>query len=45
MGITMDIRKGRYRMIFIISFILQAFMVGSLWIIADNSIKIVELLK
>jgi hypothetical protein len=29
----------------IIQIILQAFMVGSLWIIADNSIKIVELLK
>jgi len=29
----------------IISIVLQCFMVGSLWIIADNSIKIVELLK
>jgi len=29
----------------IIQIILQCFMVGSLWIIADNTIKIVELLK
>jgi len=29
----------------IIMIILQCFMVGSLWIIADNSFKIVELLS
>ncbi len=32
-------------MIWIISIILQCFAVGSLWIIADSSLKIVELLK
>lgn len=29
----------------VISIVLQCFMVGSLWIIADNMIKVVELLK
>lgn len=29
----------------LVSWILQAFMVGSLWIIADNTFKIVDALK
>ena len=29
----------------ILSLILQAFMVGSLWIIADNSFKMLETVK